>query len=524
MPIKTPTHVYRNRHGTFYFRYVLPLALRPPGGPRELRLSLGTEERRKAIALAHHLLTFLPQLRHDVAGMAKNEEEDEAKPSPDYQKGVLRGRIALLKAEAREREETYQWERIAAQRAHERAARELRAVALTEGELRGRKEAEAALAFPWPPKRTPYFSELLEEYLAHLAARPMRGARARPRDKTHEAYRKDIGAFIDVVGDLRIGEIDRRRAREYFETSCRLPANITRRKQFAGKGIAAIIAMCPEPQSEANVSKKMERTSAMFKWALEERRRWGIDSNPFAGYGQANSETSKRRPFTDAELQQLLSHPDFGRRRFVNSYAYWLIPLALYTGARLGELAQLDLKDFVEVEGIACIDINDIDAKEIGAKKQIKNRNARRLVPIHSDLIDLGILRYVETLRKKREIHLFPELSRTRRDGPAQAASNWFQRFRAAVGLTTKQETVFHSFRNYFITALLNGGAAPYAVAPIVGHEGATITENVYWGKRDAKVRKKVIDVFKLPEDLKLMMPKVEDVLFEKRKARKHGI
>lgn len=322
-----------------------------------------------------------------------------------------------------------------------------------------------------------------------------------PGAKTLQGYKKDIGFFITVMGDVHIGSIDRDFAGEYFNVLRKLPANLSRKAKYKNKTIPELLALNDPPQSEYNASKKMERPFGMFKWALREKRKFGIDANPFEGFGQSGDNAVKRRPFTHDELLALLRHPDFIKRQFKTTYSYWLMPLAMFTGARLGELAQLDLKDFVNVDGIDCIDINDIEAAEDievedGRKKRVKTKNAKRLVPLHPQLIRLGLLRYVETLREKKQIHLFQELSRTRRDGPAQAASNWFQRFRARVGITTKQETVFHSFRHGFITNLLDAGVTPYLVAPIVGHEGELITGQVYWNLKNAAKRKPTVDAF----------------------------
>lgn len=256
----------------------------------------------------------------------------------------------------------------------------------------------------------------------------------------------------------------------------------------------------------------------MFNWALKKKHDWGIDANPFEGFGQAPGKTTPRRPFKDEELRTLLNHPTFKNRKFRSSYSYWLIPMALFTGARLGELCQLDLKDFVTIEGIDCIDINDIDATENGAvdsgKKRLKTQNANRLVPIHPALKEIGLLQHVSSLRKKGEIYLFPELSRKGRDGPGQVASKWFQRFRDKAGVTGKGDTVFHSFRHYFITRLLDSKIPPHLVAPIVGHEGELITDKVYWGKRDAKERLPTVEAYLLPNEIHELIPKYQDVKF----------
>lgn len=223
-------------------------------------------------------------------------------------------------------------------------------------------------------------------------------------------------------------------------------------------------------------------------------------------------------------MRVLLSHPSYQKRQFDSPYAFWLIPLAVFTGARLGELCQLDLKDFVEVEGIPCIDINDIEASDAEAnegtrKKRVKTRNAKRLVPIHPELIRMGLLQYVEAMREQKHVHIFPELSRTRRDGPSHAASNWFQRFRRKVGITSKQETVFHSFRHGFISNLLDSGISPHLLAPVVGHEAELVTGRIYWNVKDASKRKPTVDAFVLPDGLNELFPSVDEVKFQASQA-----
>jgi integrase len=70
--------------------------------------------------------------------------------------------------------------------------------------------------------------------------------------------------------------------------------------------------------------------------------------------------------------------------------------MGLMTGPRLNELCQLHLSDLQVVDGIHCINIQD---EEEG--QRLKNRNAKRLVPIHDKLIEVGLIRYVERLRAR---------------------------------------------------------------------------------------------------------------------------
>ncbi len=525
MSLTIPSHLYRNRHGTFYFRLCVPRDLRALVGRSEVRLSMHTEQRREAIIHAFPLVLDLPNLWAGLREMSANEE-----PIPiDYftlWKQQLVENTKLKMSVDQLREELEKRKEQLGQMVPRSNAEQVVKRAYTTGQLKGKTSVEERLEFPWSPERTVAFSALLDAYMAHFAYRAEGGRKKPPGAKTLEGYRKDLEMFISAMGDMNIGSIDREAAGRYFTILKKLPPNITRVAAYRGKTIPQVLAIkpAPQPQSEYNASKKMERASGMFKWALEEKRKWGIDANPFVGFGQSGDNVKTRRPFTPDELRSLFTTPLFTKKKFPMSYAFWLMPLALYTGARLGELCQLDLKDFVEVEGIPCIDINDIEAPDLdvpagGRKKRVKTKNARRLVPVHGELIRIGLLDYVKGMRAKGELHLFPELSRTRRDGPAHAASNWFQRYRKTAGLEAKQEAVFHSFRHLFISTLLDNDVSPHQVAPIVGHEADLITGQVYWDKRDATKRKPTVDAFELSADIAALIPSVSEIAIQPRRA-----
>ena len=90
-----------------------------------------------------------------------------------------------------------------------------------------------------------------------------------------------------------------------------------------------------------------------------------IDRNPWEGLDIAFKTTNKRRPWTDDELktffgQYLYTAYELPKlKRAGADAAYWIPLLGLYTGARIGELAQLRLSD-VESDGpIAQLSITD---------------------------------------------------------------------------------------------------------------------------------------------------------------------
>ncbi|GMV00393.1 MAG: site-specific integrase [Burkholderiaceae bacterium] len=96
-----------------------------------------------------------------------------------------------------------------------------------------------------------------------------------------------------------------------------------------------------------------------------------------------------RLPFRDEDLKRLFASPVFvsGDRPKGGGgeAAYWLPVLGLYTGARQEELAQLAVADVREEDGIRCLVITD------EGDGKVKTASSRRKVPLHRDVLDLGV-------------------------------------------------------------------------------------------------------------------------------------
>lgn len=68
--------------------------------------------------------------------------------------------------------------------------------------------------------------------------------------------------------------------------------------------------------------------------------------------------------------------------------------MGLFTGTRLGELCQLRVVDIHKIEGIDVLVLTNA-----GEGQSIKSNAGHRSVPIHSELVRLGFLRYVQTIK-----------------------------------------------------------------------------------------------------------------------------
>jgi integrase len=107
----------------------------------------------------------------------------------------------------------------------------------------------------------------------------------------------------------------------------------------------------------------LDHVKVLLNHAVEELG-W-LDKNPWRGLDIPYVTENKRRPWQDAELKAFFGLPPFTayalpKRTTKNGgpAAYWMPLLGLYTGARVGELAQLRLVDVQESEGVPCISIN----------------------------------------------------------------------------------------------------------------------------------------------------------------------
>lgn len=290
--------------------------------------------------------------------------------------------------------------------------------------------------------------------------------------KTDAENRAILALWIRIVGDQPIGGYGYEQQRKYKAAIQRLPPNINKSPRYRDKSIDEILALGDKPAAPNTTNKNLTRIAALFKWAVE----YGYTTlNPASGMTIKNPKraSEERQAFTDDDLIKLFHRPDYLEGSASAPYKYWVPLIALFTGARVNEIAQLHLDDFLDVDGVPLISINDR-----GEGKRLKTKAGKRSIPIHTELVRLGLLQYVATLRTSGEKRLFPELKLTR-DGYGQAVSKWFQNYRASCGVTGEGK-VFHSFRHTVIDHLKQAGAPKEKIAALVGHEDDSMTFGRY--------------------------------------------
>lgn len=178
-----------------------------------------------------------------------------------------------------------------------------------------------------------------------------------------------------------------------------------------------------------------------------------------------------RVAFSAEDLNRLFRSPvyteDFRPRGGGREAAYWLPLLALFTGARVEELAQLRVSDVRHARGLGhYLDIND------DGHGQLKNQASRRRIPLHRSLLDCGFLDYVAEAGDRG--FLFPDLKPNPRGKRGGYFSNFFSGYlRRQIGIADRRK-VFHSFRHTFKDVCRSVGIDEEVHDALTGHTRAS--------------------------------------------------
>ena len=214
-------------------------------------------------------------------------------------------------------------------------------------------------------------------------------------------------------------------------------------------------------------------------------------------------QTESRQPFSEQQLINLFESGNYQKGLFKRGSEFWIPLLALFTGARMGELLQLHITDIRQQQDIWVIDINTDD------EKQVKTEAGSRLVPVHSQLIALDFLDYAKE-RSKGGKHLFPEEARNEQ-GKYHAYSTRFNRWKEQLGVikAENQRLDFHSFRHTVRTALTNASVPESLIDDIIGHktQGASIGKKVYTHTQLVPQKKDAIEKLQYAIDFSKIKP-----------------
>lgn len=298
---------------------------------------------------------------------------------------------------------------------------------------------------PLPP--TKMFSEVVKLYYEE---NPPRSARSGFQ------VQSELKRFTETIGgDCPIGQITKDHCRTYKESLLK------------ARGLSLVTA-----------SKWLGIVSTIFRWAIRQGFVHDAFKNPVDGLApnakRAKAESKSHRDYTDEELLTVFGSTHFLKQREARPDYYWMVLICLFTGCRREEAAQLYLDDIQVQDGIHFFNFTDE-----GEDQGLKCDDSRRKVPIHSALLSLGFMEYMQAMRQSNAVRLFPRFKKGK-STYADAAGKWYSRLlRKRLGLTDKT-LVLHGLRSTVITRLSNVGVAEKIHRMLTGHASDDVHGKVY--------------------------------------------
>lgn len=189
-----------------------------------------------------------------------------------------------------------------------------------------------------------------------------------------------------------------------------------------------------------------------------------------------------KSPFTSDQMNVYFRY--IVKKRSRATPDFWLPVLALYTGARLNELSQIEPRRVImhndrwHIDLLTIYDENEIaqalKTKKISEKTaallKLKSASARRLIPIHDDLIRIGFIDFVDERRDRRKvIRLFPRLGADKYGYFSSAVGKRLNLDIGRAGVKT-DDVSFYSFRHNFSAALTRALVPERTKDRIMGH------------------------------------------------------
>lgn len=231
-----------------------------------------------------------------------------------------------------------------------------------------------------------------------------------------------------------------------------------------------------KPLSRQRVNGIIRTISAFFNWACK-LGYMEVNYASNSSFRLPKGETDSRDIFEDSDLEKIFNHSTFKNPDLKKPLHFWIPILALYTGARQGELCYLKKEDVIDKKTHWIIDIHD----KFHPKK---TETSIRKIPLHSDLIKLGFIKFINSVKDNE----FLFYTRDRKPRVAETVSKKFSIMKRELGFGDKK--VFHSFRHTFANICkqqLKSGSE-IMVKEIMGHAVSDMTFGHYSCKYDSEI------------------------------------
>ncbi len=344
-------------------------------------------------------------------------------------------------------------------------------------------------------------SEMTALNLANLARGPKKATPA-TRDR-----RYILALMMDVLGDKPVADITAEDANAVADVLASWPRYLAHYPELKGLP-ARTIAKTAKKKKLPTIQRSTQRKhlmalNAFFNWCVETGN---VQENPFhyVDNGRYRDAVPKKRDiFSAQDLQEIFAPKHL--KRHSEPHKYWAPLIALFTGMRVNEVAQLYLEDLqtdteVDDEGHEHA-ILYFDISPFREGQSVKTSYSVRRVPVPKQLLDLGFERYLADVRASGSDRLFPGLPWHEEGGPGRAISRWFNKhhLRGACGIRSEKKSL-HCFRHTLTTRCERAHVPKSIIQTINGHsDGQGVDSRSYVARGSLLECRRVLDRLEYP-------------------------
>jgi integrase len=152
----------------------------------------------------------------------------------------------------------------------------------------------------------------------------------------------------------------------------------------------------------------------------------------------------------------------------------------------MGEILQLNVEDFSAEDGLNTIStiagiVESDDGTGVAEDfiRTQKTEAAARRIPVHPELIRLGLLNFVSEQKASGERRLFPNAMPDVQGYLSGPYSKWFARFLEKVGVKSRRNA-FHSFRHSYRDGMRRANISRDVVLALGGWNERSFTSDGY--------------------------------------------
>lgn len=313
--------------------------------------------------------------------------------------------------------------------------------------------------------------------------------------KTAKDSRSQISLLVEFLGQDEPMDITNKRTAEVKTMLVTIPKQPRNKPKYKRLSIPELMRLKhDEGMSEKNINKYLQTYSGLYDWAV---RRGDITNNYFKHLITKLKNKEAPRDAFSLQQMEIMKAALVSNGKGYKDHHKWCTLIAMYTGARLNEIAQLEIADIITEEGSLCFHFTNQVKSSPDNRKSIKTRNSIRFLPVHSCLIEFGLNDYVSKIKKAGHTRLFPELPYDKNNGYGRNVGRWFSKFFLKdLGIKTEKLS-FHSFRHTVASCLLQVDVQEPIVKSITGHAGKGVLQEVY--AKGYTISQKVEALSKLP-------------------------